>query len=173
MKRAISLVAVIILTISLCGCEKLVGGNFLEMCGIKFDSQIEMIEDCLSINLDDLTDDSIKTIYSDTDPNGNSVSIQYISLEGAGNVIEPIIQNSNRWSALPLSDIVDKILSANKVYDEFDFSKINGYFTISGVLPNEDGFNFNKNNINVWEVYEIGIWDSNDETLYYVSITKQ
>ena len=143
------------------------------MAEIEFDSQIEMIEECLSIDLEDLTDDFIETIYSETDPEGNSVCIQFISLEGAGNIIETEIKESDRWSTLPLNDAVDEVLLSNGVYDQYDLENTNGYFTISGVLPNGEDFDFNQNNIDKWKVYEIGIWDSYDETLYFISITKQ
>ena len=173
MKKTILSAFVILLIISLCGCNKLAGGNLLKMAGMEFDSQIEMIEECLSIDLEDLTDDFIETIYSETNPNGNSVSIQFISLEGAGDVVESEIKKSNRWSALPLNDAVDNVLSSNGVYDQYSFENTNGYFTISGVLPNGEGFDFDQSNMDKWEVYEIGIWDSYDETLYFISITKQ
>lgn len=173
MKKTILSIFVITLIIALCGCNKLVGGNLLEMTGMEFDSQIEMIEECLSIDLEDLTDDFIETIYSETDTEGNSVSIQFISLEGAGDVVEPKIKESNRWSALPLNNTIDEVLLSNGVYDQYGFEKTNGYFTISGVLPNGESFDFDQNNINKWEVTEIGIWDSSDETLYFISITKQ
>ena len=128
---------------------------------------------CLSIDLEDLTDDFIETIYSETDPNGNSVSIQFISLEGAGDVVEQKIKESNRWSALPLNDAVDNLLSSKGVYDQYSFEDTNGYFTISGVSPNGEGFDFDQGNMDKREVYEIGIWDTYDETLYYISITKK
>ena len=57
--------------------------------------------------------------------------------------------------------------------NRYGFEKKNGYFTISGVLPGGEDFDFDQNNMDKWEVYEIGIWDSFDETLYYISITKQ
>lgn len=173
MKRIILSAFVIVLIISLCGCNRLVEGNLLEMAGMEFDSQIEMIEECLSIDLEDLTDNFIETIYSETDPTGNSVSIQFISLESAGDVVESKIKESDRWSALPLNDAVNNVLSSNGVYDQYSFEDTNGYFTISGVLPNGEGFDFDPSNMNKWEVYEIGIWDSFDETLYFISITKQ
>ncbi|MBQ5321808.1 MAG: hypothetical protein J6K88_07140 [Oscillospiraceae bacterium] len=173
MRKTILSIMAIMLIYALCGCNRLVGGDLLEMTGMEFDSQIEMIEECLSIDLEDLTDNFIETIYSETDPNGNSVSIQFISLEGAGDVVESKIKKSNRWSALPLNDAVNNVLSSNGVYDQFDFEDTNGYFTISGVLPNGEGFDFDQSNMDKWEVYEIGIWDSFDETLYYISITKQ
>ncbi|MBQ3547705.1 MAG: hypothetical protein IJA44_04445 [Clostridia bacterium] len=173
MKKTILSAFVILLIISLCGCNKLVGGNLLEMSGMEFDSQIEMMEECLSIDLEDLTDNFIETIYSETDPNGNSVSIQFISLEGAGDVVEPKIKESNRWSALPLNDAVDNVFLSNDIYDQYSFEDVNGYFTISGVLPNGEGFDFDQSNMDKWEVYEIGIWDTYDETLYFISITKQ
>ena len=59
MKKPILSIFVITLTIALCGCNKLVGGNLLEMTGMELDSQIEMIEECLSMDLEDLTDDCI------------------------------------------------------------------------------------------------------------------
>ena len=173
MKKTILSAFVILLIISLCGCNKLVGGNLLKMAGMEFDSQIEMIEECLSIDLEDLTDNFIETIYSETNPNGNSVSIQFISLEGAGDVVESKVKESNRWSALPLNDDVDNVLSSNGVYNQYSFEDTNGYFTISGVLPNGEGFDYDQSNMDKWEVYEIGIWDSFDETLYFISITKQ
>ena len=173
MRKTILSIMAIMLIYALCGCNRLVGGDLLEMTGMEFDSQIEMIEECLSIDLEDLTDNFIETIYSETDPNGNSVSIQFVSLEGAGDVVESKIKKSNRWSALPLNDAVNNVLSSNGVYDQFDFEDTNGYFTISGVLPNGEGFDFDQSNMDKWEVYEIGIWDSFDETLYYISITKQ
>lgn len=173
MKKTILSAFVIVLIISLCGCNKLVGGNLLEIAGMEFDSQIEMIEGCLSIDLEDLTDNFIETIYSETNPNGNSVSIQFISLEGAGDVVESKIKESDRWSALPLNDTIDNVLSSNGVYDQYSFEDTNGYFTISGVLPNGEGFDYDQSNMDKWEVYEIGIWDSFDETLYFISITKQ
>ena len=173
MKKIILSAFVVVLIISLCGCNKLTGGSLLEIAGMEFDSQIEMIEECLSIDLEDLTDNFIETIYSETNPNGNSVSIQFISLEGAGNVVESKVKESNRWSALPLNDDVDNVLSSNGVYNQYSFEDTNGYFTISGVLPNGEGFDYDQSNMDKWEVYEIGIWDSFDETLYFISITKQ
>lgn len=173
MKKIILSIFVIALVISLCGCNKSVVKAPLEMAGMEFDSQIEMIEACLSVDLEDLTDDFIETIYSETDPNGNSVSIQFVSLEGTGDVVESKIKESNRWSALPLNDAVDNVLSLNGVYDQYSFENTNGYFTISGVLPEGEGFDFDQSNTDKWEVYEIGIWDTYDETLYFISITKQ
>jgi len=173
MKKTIFSIFVITLIIALCGCNKLVGGNILEIAGIKFDSQIKMIEECLSINLGDLTDDCIETLYSETDPEGNSISIQLISIEGAGEVIEEKIKVSNRWSTLPLNDAVDKVLLSNGVYEQYNFKNTNGYFSISGILPNGEGFDFYQNNIDKWEVCEIGIWDSDNEALYFITIIKQ
>jgi hypothetical protein len=162
----------ITLIIVLCGCNRLLGGALLEMAGFEFTSQIEAIEEYLSIELDDLTDDSIETIYTETDPEGNSVCIQFISLEGAGDIVESQIKESDRWSSLPLNEAIDKVLVSNDVYNQYDFKNINGYFTISGILPNGDELDFNQDNINKWQTYEIGIWDSYDETLYYISITR-
>lgn len=173
MKKTILSILVIMLISALCGCNRLVGGNIIARAGIEFDSKIEMIEECLSIDLDDLTDDFIETIYSETAPNGNSVSIQSIWLDGAGDVVEPKIKESNRWSALPLNDAVNNVLSSNGVYDQYSFEDTNGYFTISGALPDGEGFDFDQSNMDKWEVYNIGIWDTYDETLYFVSITKQ
>ena len=118
MRKTILSIMVIMLIYTLCGCNRLVEGNLLEIAGMEFDSQIEMIEECLSIDLEDLTDNFIETIYSETDPNGNSVSIQFISLEGAGDVVEPRIKESNRWSALPLNNTIDEVLNYFTIYNE-------------------------------------------------------
>ena len=173
MKKIILSIFVITLIISLCGCNRLVREKHLKIAEMEFDSQIEMIEKCLSIDLEDLTDDLIETIYSETDPKGNSVSIQFISLEGAGDVVEQKIKESNRWSTLPLTHSINELLASNGVYKQYDFENINGYFTISGILPNGKDFDYNQNNIDKWKTYKIGIWDSFDETLYFISITKQ
>ena len=173
MKKTILSIFVITLTIILCGCNRSPEANLLNIAGMEFSSQIEMIEKCLSVDLDDLTDDFIETIYSKTDPDGNSLSIKFISLEGAGDLVEQKIKESDRWSALPLNDAVDKLLASTGAYEQYDFESTNGYFTVSGVLPNGEDFDFDQNNIGEWKIYEIGIWDSSDETLYFISINKQ
>ena len=81
--------------------------------------------------------------------------------------------SNHQIELLSYNNTIDEILLSNGVYDQYGFEKTNGYFTISGVLPNGESFDFDQNNINKWEVTEIGIWDSSDETLYFISITKQ
>ena len=102
MKNKICLLLIITICISVfTGCNRILGGTILEMCGMKFTSQIEMLEECLSIRLDDLTDDSIKTICSEADPEGNFLCIRHISFEGEGDVVSSQIANNEYWLELP------------------------------------------------------------------------
>ncbi len=173
MKKTGVLLCIIILIFSLSGCNILLGGTVLETLGVKFTSQIEMIEECLSIDLGDITDNSIKRIYSYTEPDGNyDLSIQCIPLEGSGNLITSELSKSDNWSVLPYDESIEKLFLSNNVYENYDFKIIeNGYYTISGISENNDFYDFDRNNFESWHTYEIGIWDSNDEILYYISIT--
>ena len=50
MRKTILSISVLMLIIALCGCNKLVGGNLLEMAGMEFDSQIEITEEVVLDN---------------------------------------------------------------------------------------------------------------------------
>ena len=159
---------------TLSGCRRIIGGTILEMLGMKFTSQIEMLEECLSVQLDGLTDHSIKNIYSDGDSEGNSICIQYISLEGKGDVISSQIENNKYWNDLPCDSEIQNLLSTSTVEERCDFSHINeGSYIVSGVSVTDDFFDFNRQNADTWITYEIGIWDLDNEILYYISITSQ
>ena len=141
---------------------------------MEFTSQIEMLEKALSIDLDDLTDKHIKSIYSHTDENGYDLTIQYIDLDGAGEVVESDIANNKNWYALPLTNTVQELLQASKANAQYDFEGIEeGYYVLSGVDFGKSEYDFNINNYDNWYAFQIGIWDSNAETLYYISITDQ
>ena len=166
----ISIYCIIIFT----GCNIILGGTLLKIFGMEFTSQIEMLEECLSINLDDLTDDCIKTIYSESDPEGNNLCIQYISLEGKGAVISSQISDSEYWTELPYNSEIENLLAGSGVDEHYDFSCINeGSYIISGTSENSTCFHFDRQNMDTWITYEIGIWDPADETLYFISITNQ
>lgn len=174
MKKIILLLSIVFTILSCCGCNRIVGSNIVEMFDMEFSSQIEMIEQCLSVDLDDLTDKSVKTIRSNTDPNGNDLTIKHIDLDGAGDYISNDITSSNNWNGFPIDEKIDTLLSTYGVDEYLDFALIDeGYFTVSGVSFGKEGFDFNINNFNNWYAYEIGIWDANAETLYYISITTQ
>lgn len=175
MKRMITILLAFFALLSLTGCGRgILGGTLLEQFGMVFSSRIEMIEECLSVDLDDLTDDHINTICSVSDTNGNDLTIQYIDLEGAGEFIEKEIGDSGYWHALPFDSVIGELLESSGAEKQFDFESIReGYFVMSGVGSNSDTFDFNWEHFNEWYGFEIGIWDSNDETLYYISITTQ
>jgi len=159
---------------SLTGCNRILGGAILENFGMEFTSQIEMMEECLDIDLDDLNDSDIKTIYSYTDPDGNDLTIRYLNLEGAGEFVENDINNSENWHALPYDSTIENLFESSGANEQFNFTSIkNGYFIISGVCDGKDEFDFDCNNYNEWYGFEVGIWNSDDETLYFVSITDQ
>lgn len=146
----------------------------MEYFGMEFSSQIEMIETCLSVNLDDLTDSNIKTMYSFTDANGNDLTIRYIDLDGAGAFVEKDIASSEHWRSLPYDSVIKDLLGSSGATKQFGFESIrDGYFVMSGVGLNKDAFDFDHDHFHEWYAFEIGIWDSNDETLYYISITNQ
>lgn len=172
MKRAIILLFSLLLV--LCSCRRSLGGSLLEFAGMEFTSQIEMIEKCLAIDLDDLTDDTVKRLHEETSPEGVGYSILYIDLEGAGDVIDTQLANSEYWHPLPLTDKISHLLTEYKVEDAYGFSDIDqGYSVMSGVDSEDTSdFDFDIEHFDAWDIYEIGIWDSSDETLYYISITK-
>ena len=172
--KIITVIILLFTIFSLTGCNILLGGTILEYLGMEFTSQIEMMEECLDVNLDDLNDSNIKLIYSYTDPDGNDLTIHYLDLEGAGELIENGIVNSDNWKPLPYDGTIENLLQTSGANKQFDFTGINdGYFVISGVCSDKDEFDFDCNNFNEWYGFEIGIWDSNDETLYFISITDQ
>lgn len=171
MKKALVLICALLLT--LCSCHRSVGGALLERAGMEFTSQIEMIEACLAIDLGDLTDDSIKRLHEETSPERVGYSILYIDLEGAGDVINAQLAVSEYRYPLPLDDQISTLLTEYKVGDAYDFSGITeGYCVISGIDSyGASEIDFDVNHFDTWDIYEIGIWDSSDETLYFVSIT--
>ena len=172
MKKTLTLSIIIFILFSLVGCNKFLGGIVLEQFGMEFTSQIGMMEECLDVDLDDLTDSNIKTIYSYTDPEGNDLTIRYLDLEGAGEFVEKDIINSDNWKTLPYDSIIENLLESSGANKQFDFTEIkDGYFVISGVCDGKNEFDFDLNNFNKWYGFEVGIWDSNDETLYFISIT--
>lgn len=173
MKKTVIIISLLMI-FSLTGCNRILGGAILENFGMEFTSQIEMMEECLDIDLDDLNDSNIKTIYSYTDPDGNDLTIRYLDLEGAGEFVENDIINSDNWKSLPYDSIIETLLETSGANEQFDFTSINiGYFVISGICDGKDEFDFDCNNYNEWYGFEVGIWDSNDETLYFISITDQ
>ena len=173
MKKTVIIISLLMI-FSLVGCNRILGGAILENFGMEFTSQIEMMEKCLDIDLDDLNDSDIKTVYSYTDPDGNDLTIRYLNLEGAGEFVENDIINSDNWKTLPYDSIIETLLETSGANKQFDFTGIkNGYFIISGVCDGKDEFDFDCNNYNEWYGFEVGIWDSNDETLYFISITDQ
>ena len=130
--------------------------------------------DRLDIDLDDLNDSNIKTIYSHTDPEGNDLTIKYIDLEGAGDVFENDIENREKWNTLPYNTAVETLLQSSGANKQFAFDDIKeGLFIISGVSESKAEYDFDCKNLNSWYGFNIGIWDSNAETLYYISITDQ
>ncbi len=132
-----------------------------------------MIEECLCVNLEDLTDNCIETIYSETDENGNDISIKLIDFNSAGKHISSNIAFSEQWSILPLDDEIKKLFTANEIGAHLDFEAIkDGYFVVSGVSLDTEEFDFNCVNFDKWYTFEVGIWDANAETLYFISITK-
>ncbi len=174
MKRISVITILLFMIFSLTGCNRILGGAMLEKFGMEFTSQIEMMEECLDIDLDDLNDSNIKTIYSHTDPDGNDLTIRYLDLEGAGELVENDIINSDNWQAIPYDSTIENLLESSGASEQFDFTGIkNGHFVISGVCDDKDAFDFDRNNFNKWYGFEIGIWDSNNETLYFISITDQ
>ena len=174
MKKALTILIAILTLFLFTGCNKFLGGTVLEQFGMEFTSQIEMIEECLNIDLDDLTDSDIKPIYSYTDPEGNDLTIKYIDLEGAGDVFENDIENRENWNTLPYNTTIKTLLESSGANEQFAFNDIKeGQFIISGVSLGKDEFDFDYNNLNNWYGFNIGIWDSNDETLYYISITNR
>ena len=174
MKRIAVIIISLFMIVSFTGCNKILGGAILENSGTEFISQIEMMEECLDIDLDDLNDSNIKTMYSYTDPNGNELTIYYLDLEGAGEFVKKNILNSGNWKALPYDSIIKNLLETSGANEQFDFISIkNGFAVISGVCDGKDGFDFDRNNYNDWCGFQVGVWDSDDETLYVISITDQ
>ena len=174
MKRITAIIISLFTIFSLTGCNRILGGAILENFGMEFTSQIEMMEECLDIDLDDLNDSDIKTVYSYTDPDGNDLTIRYLNLEGAGEFVENDIINSDNWKTLPYDSIIGNLLETSGANEQFAFDDIKeGRFIISGVSLGKDEFDFDYNNFNNWYVFNIGIWDSNDETLYFIAITDQ
>lgn len=172
MKKVICLCISILLLLPFGGCNKLLGGSILKMFGMEFTSQVEMIEECLAIDLDNLQDDSIKTINEETSSEGKGYSIQYIDCEGGGDLLQTQVVKSEKWQSLPLPEKIEGLLEQYNVHDAYDFSGIKeGYWVLSGVSEEGMEFDFAMKNFDLWDCYEIGIWDTNDETLYFISIT--
>lgn len=141
--------------------------------GMEFDSEMGMIESCLSLDLEGMEDSDIKKICSTTGSDKTKVDIKYISLEGAGDVVELLIRGSENWHKLPVDNMVNQMLISCGAYDHYDFEGIEeGYYTVSGVLPDGNSFDRDKDNIALWRICKIGIWDTYDETLYYISVTR-
>lgn len=112
---------------------------------------IEAVEKALSVDLDSLSDDSVKDIFS-----GAGLVIKYVDLEGAGALIEKDIARNPKWSPLPYSGKVKELLASSGADRHYAFDEIEkGYYTLSEAA---DG-------------HTVGIWDSTDETLYYISVT--
>lgn len=168
MKRVVILFVSLFMIISFTSCEPIVVKKF----GMDFFSQTEMIQIALSIDLGDLTDKNIKDIHSHTDENGNELTIKYIDLDGAGDIFEKGIVNNENWQQLPYNSKIQELLKASNAHEQYDFTNIKeGYYTISGVSSSQKEFDFDFNNFEKWYGFQIGIWDSNAETLYYISIT--
>lgn len=161
MKRWLLIGLLLTVGFLLCGCHQMREEGERNMSEIQ--EQIHHIEQCLSIDLEDIPDDYIQTVYEGVNTQGNRLRIQYIDLEGAGDVVEPRVARSPRWTALPVSAEVENILSTSGAYDQYGLESITeGYYTIHGVETTGEERT----------AYDIGIWDSWDETLYYVSITR-
>ena len=174
MRKITVIFASLLMTICLAGCNRILGGTILKNFGMEFTSQIEMMEECLDIELEHLADSNIKTIYSYTNPDGNDLTIRYLDLEGAGEFVENDIINSDNWKTLPYDSIIENLLKTSGANEQFDFTSIkNGYFIISGICDSKDEFDFDRNNFNKWFGFEIGLWDSNNQTLYFISIIDQ
>ncbi|MBO5417203.1 MAG: hypothetical protein J6A50_01205 [Clostridia bacterium] len=174
MKRIATIIISLFTILSLVGCNRILGGSVLEFFGMEFTSQIEMMEECLAVDLDDLKDSDIKIIYSYTDPDGNELTIRYLDLEGAGEFVENDIINSDNWKTLPYDSMIENLLETSGANEQYNFKGIeDGYYVISGVCDGKDKFDFDCNNFSEWYCFEVGIWDSNDETLYFISITDQ
>ena len=63
MKKTVIIISLLMI-FSLTGCNRILGGAILENFGMEFTSQIEMMEECLDVDLDDLTDSNIERIES-------------------------------------------------------------------------------------------------------------
>ena len=80
-----------------------------------------------------------------------------MDLEGAGEVIEKDIASSPKWNPLPYSGNVKELLTSSGADKHYDFDGIEkGYYTLNEAADS----------------HTVGIWDSTDETLYYISVTK-
>lgn len=149
----------------------MMGGALLEWIGMEFTSQIEDIEACFSVDLGDLTDASIKTLRAYSEPDGKSVTIQYIDLEGKSEEITSAAANSELWNLLPYDKKVDAVFSANEVYESYDFTGITeGYFLLCGLTSADTEYDFERKNVDTWNTYIIGILDTDDKMLYRIAI---
>ena len=150
------IICILLVLITLSGCYSISDINSTE--------RIKMLESRLSIDLDGLTDKYIKTEYSD-----DTVTIEYLRLEGAGEIITADLKNSYRWKELPLDEI---ILNRFDDYDYLVSIADEGFFTVSGIISNDNNIDFNTENIDLWDEYKIGIWDIYEEYLYILTIKK-
>lgn len=175
MRKVASVVLILAFAFLLSSCHVLAGGIILQMFGMEFTSQIEWWEECLSVNLEDLTDNHIKTICLKEDKGGNALIIQYIDLEGAGEAFSASnIENSGNWKSLPYTQEIDELFVQKGVYEQYGFEMIeDGYFTVSGIRKDGTGIDFDFSNFDLWYDYQVGIWDASDECLYYIFIGTQ
>ena len=105
---------------------------------------------------------------------GKGLIVQFIDLEGAGDIIEEDIANNGKWHKLPYDKKIEKLLETSEADKHYAFEDIQeGYYVLSGVCPHKDEVDFNPDNFDSWCAYSIGFWDTYDETLYFISVTNE
>lgn len=165
MKKTLFILVSLFMIISFTGCHNHSDHNN--------PTRIGTIEKALGLDLDDLTDDYINGIYSHSHSDSDFLIMQYISLDGAGEHIHEQLHHNQNWKSMPYNATVGELLESIGATKHYSFDDIqSGHYILSGSYSDKEEIDFDIKNADKWNVVYIGIWDNNDETLYFISATK-
>ena len=96
--------------------------------------------------------------------------VEYIDFEGQSDKIESQISDSEHWQPLPLNDSLIEYLETTDIGVCLRYNEIeNGSYIVS-CAQNGSEYTITQENIDSCEKVVLGIWDADDEMLYYIEI---
>lgn len=170
MKKAVFIMSIAILMFSLCGCRRLIGWFILEEYGkVTYDLQIDRFQTRLLIDLEGFSGDDVNQHWYELDDEREQC-VEYIDFEGKSDEIESQISDSEYWQPLPLNDSLIEYLETTDIGICLRYNEIeNGSYIVS-CTQNGSEYTITQENIDSCENVVVGIWDADDEMLYYIEI---
>lgn len=174
-KTILALLVCVCIALSFSGCRRFLGAGILSMFGVDFFPHVSNAEQYLSLDLSELDDTAIDYLDQGTYCSGvGYITVTCIYNDGLIKDIDARIKSAPNWTALPCDDDIKTLLTQPLKNEDLGYilDITDGYYSVSGSSGNDEDYDFDRANQSAWKIVYIGIYDSEKDRIYVVSVKR-